>query len=119
MGLRSGDKQVLLAPGKKPIFSVDFDWKEQRAYWVSLDEESIKWADRKDKYMGTLVRGQWNFLYLFLELFLTLFTEDMLHVIFSRVFLRSLLMTKDHKSIIFLTISRFEISGIIFGITQR
>ncbi|XP_031414479.1 low-density lipoprotein receptor-related protein 2 isoform X2 [Clupea harengus] len=57
LGLRSGDKQVLLTPGKKPIFSVDFDWKEQRSYWVSLDEESIKWANRKDKYMGTLVRG--------------------------------------------------------------
>ncbi|KAL2087738.1 hypothetical protein ACEWY4_016566 [Coilia grayii] len=57
LGLRSGDKQVLLAPGKRPIFSVDFDWKEQRAYWVSLDEESIKWAARNDKSTGTLVRG--------------------------------------------------------------
>ncbi|XP_063068310.1 low-density lipoprotein receptor-related protein 2 [Engraulis encrasicolus] len=57
LGLRSGDKQVLLAPGKKPVFSVDFDWKEQRAYWVSLEEESIKWTATSDKSAGTLVRG--------------------------------------------------------------
>ncbi|XP_076158573.1 uncharacterized protein lrp13b [Alosa pseudoharengus] len=57
LGLRSGDKKVLMAPGKKPIFSVDYDWLEQRVYWVSLDEASIKWAAHEQKYLGTLVAG--------------------------------------------------------------
>ncbi|XP_062383968.1 low-density lipoprotein receptor-related protein 2-like isoform X2 [Sardina pilchardus] len=57
VGLRSGDKKVLMAPGKKPIFSVDYDWLEQRVYWVSLDEASIKWAAHEQKYLGTLVTG--------------------------------------------------------------
>ncbi|KAG5261796.1 hypothetical protein AALO_G00288490 [Alosa alosa] len=57
LGLRSGDKKVLMAPGKKPIFSVDYDWLEQRVYWVSLDEASIKWAAHEQKYLGTLVTG--------------------------------------------------------------
>lgn len=58
MGLRSGNMQMLLPPGKKPIFSLDYDWKEQRVFWVCLQEESIKFAVHGEKgNIKTLVKG--------------------------------------------------------------
>uniref|UniRef100_A0A671K6H9 Si:dkey-88l16.3 n=1 Tax=Sinocyclocheilus anshuiensis TaxID=1608454 RepID=A0A671K6H9_9TELE len=43
LGLRSSSIQALITPGRKPIFSLDYDRREQRVYWVSLEEESIKY----------------------------------------------------------------------------
>uniref|UniRef100_A0A9J8APT0 Si:dkey-88l16.3 n=1 Tax=Cyprinus carpio carpio TaxID=630221 RepID=A0A9J8APT0_CYPCA len=58
LGLRSSSIQALIAPGRKAIFSLDYDRREQRVYWVSLEEESIKYAFHgiKDN-IGTIVKG--------------------------------------------------------------
>uniref|UniRef100_A0A672M2Z5 Si:dkey-88l16.3 n=1 Tax=Sinocyclocheilus grahami TaxID=75366 RepID=A0A672M2Z5_SINGR len=58
LGLRSASIQALIAPGRKAIFSLDYDRREQRVYWVSLEEESIKYAFHgiKDN-IGTIVKG--------------------------------------------------------------
>ncbi|XP_034168449.2 low-density lipoprotein receptor-related protein 2 isoform X2 [Pangasianodon hypophthalmus] len=58
MGLRSSNMQMLLPPGQKPIFSLDYDWREQRVFWVCLQEESIKYAVHGEKgHIKTLVKG--------------------------------------------------------------
>ncbi|MCJ8742663.1 hypothetical protein PDJAM_G00084880 [Pangasius djambal] len=58
MGLRSSNMQILLPPGQKPIFSLDYDWREQRVFWVCLQEESIKYAVHGEKgHIKTLVKG--------------------------------------------------------------
>uniref|UniRef100_A0A673M814 Low-density lipoprotein receptor-related protein 2-like n=1 Tax=Sinocyclocheilus rhinocerous TaxID=307959 RepID=A0A673M814_9TELE len=58
LGLRSSSIQALIAPGRKAIFSLDYDRREQKVYWVSLEEESIKYAFHgiKDN-IGTIVKG--------------------------------------------------------------
>ncbi|XP_050977886.1 low-density lipoprotein receptor-related protein 2 isoform X9 [Labeo rohita] len=58
LGLRRSSIQALITPGRKPIFSVDYDRKEQRVYWVSLEEERIKYAFHGEKdNIGTIVKG--------------------------------------------------------------
>ncbi|XP_026075111.1 low-density lipoprotein receptor-related protein 2-like isoform X3 [Carassius auratus] len=58
LGLRSGSIQALTTPGRKPIFSLDYDLKEQRVYWVSLEEESIKYAFHGEKdNIQTIIKG--------------------------------------------------------------
>lgn len=58
MGLRSGNMQMLLPPGQKPIFSLDYDLQEQRLFWVCLQEESIKYAVQGEKgHVKMLVQG--------------------------------------------------------------
>lgn len=58
-GLRSFRIQALITPGQKPIFSLDYDWSEKRVYWVSLEEESIKYAFHGEKNnIGTIVKGK-------------------------------------------------------------
>ncbi|XP_073685377.1 uncharacterized protein [Garra rufa] len=58
LGLRSSSIQALITPGRKPIFSVDYDRREQRVYWVSLEEASIKYAFHREKdNIGTIVKG--------------------------------------------------------------
>lgn len=58
--LRSSNMQMLLPSGQKPIFTLDYDWREQRVFWVCLQEESIKYAVHGDKgSIKTLVKG-WN-----------------------------------------------------------
>ncbi|XP_059400694.1 low-density lipoprotein receptor-related protein 2-like [Carassius carassius] len=49
LGLRSSSIQALTTAGRKPIFSLDYDLKEQRVYWVSLEEERIKYAFHGEK----------------------------------------------------------------------
>lgn len=59
LGLRSFNIQALVTPGRKPIFSLDYDRREQRVYWVSLEEESIKYAYHGEKdNIGTIVKGK-------------------------------------------------------------
>ncbi|XP_036450335.1 prolow-density lipoprotein receptor-related protein 1 [Colossoma macropomum] len=56
--LRSGNLQILLPPGQTPIFSLDYDWMEQKLFWVNLEEESIKFAVHGDKgNIKALVKG--------------------------------------------------------------
>lgn len=58
MGLRSGNMQALLPVGQKPIFSLDYELKVPRVFWVCLLEESIKYAVRGEKgKIKTLVKG--------------------------------------------------------------
>ncbi len=43
----------------KAIFSLDYDRREQKVYWVSLEEESIKYAFHGIKVnSGTIVKGK-------------------------------------------------------------
>ncbi|MGH0185369.1 UNVERIFIED_CONTAM: hypothetical protein FKN15_023867 [Acipenser sinensis] len=56
-GLRSFKEDVLTFTGKKIIFSVDYDWKEKKVFWLSLDAESIKWITLDQKNKGTIVKG--------------------------------------------------------------
>uniref|UniRef100_A0A673HKF3 Low-density lipoprotein receptor-related protein 2-like n=1 Tax=Sinocyclocheilus rhinocerous TaxID=307959 RepID=A0A673HKF3_9TELE len=58
LGLRSSSIQALITPGRKPIFSLDYDRREQRVYWVSLEEESIKYAFHGEKdNIETIIKG--------------------------------------------------------------
>lgn len=57
LGLRSGSLDVLPCSASKAILSVDYDWKEQKAFWVSLDSESIRWSSLDKKSKGTLIKG--------------------------------------------------------------
>uniref|UniRef100_A0A668ATG4 Si:dkey-88l16.3 n=1 Tax=Myripristis murdjan TaxID=586833 RepID=A0A668ATG4_9TELE len=56
-GLRSGSLEVLSSPAKKAILSLDYDWKEQKVFWASLDSESIRWSSLDQRTRGTLIRG--------------------------------------------------------------
>ncbi|KAJ0019807.1 hypothetical protein NQD34_007376 [Periophthalmus magnuspinnatus] len=57
VGLRSGSVNVLPSSTKKAILSVDYDWRERRVYWDSLDSDSIKWSSLDHKITGTLIEG--------------------------------------------------------------
>ncbi|XP_052380837.1 low-density lipoprotein receptor-related protein 2-like isoform X36 [Oncorhynchus keta] len=56
LGLHSSSLS-LLSTSQTPVFCVDYDWRDQRVYWVSLEEESIKWTSINTKETGTLVKG--------------------------------------------------------------
>lgn len=48
---------MLSSSAKKAILSLDYDWREQRVFWVSLDTESIRWSSLDQKTTGTLIKG--------------------------------------------------------------
>ncbi|XP_041854629.1 very low-density lipoprotein receptor [Melanotaenia boesemani] len=56
-GLRSGSLDVLLSSAKKPILSLDYDWRDQKVFWVSVGAETIRWSSMDQKNTGTLVKG--------------------------------------------------------------
>ncbi|XP_068166712.1 very low-density lipoprotein receptor [Antennarius striatus] len=56
-GLRSGRRVALSSSATKVILSVDYDWREQRVFWDSLDTESIRWSSLDRKTTGTLIKG--------------------------------------------------------------
>ncbi|XP_071778377.2 vitellogenin receptor Yl [Centroberyx gerrardi] len=56
-GLRSGSLDVLSSSAKKAILSLDYDWREQKVFWVSLDSESIRWSSLDQKTKGILIKG--------------------------------------------------------------
>lgn len=60
LGLRSGSLDVLPSSAKKAILSVDYDWREQRVFWVSVDTDSIRWSSLDYKSTGTLIKGWCN-----------------------------------------------------------
>lgn len=58
LGLRSGSLDVLSSAAKKAILSVDYDWKEQRVFWVTVDTDSINWSSLDHMTTGTLIKGR-------------------------------------------------------------
>lgn len=36
---------------------MDYDWKEQKVYWVTVEADSIRWSTLDQKTTGTLIRG--------------------------------------------------------------
>nr|XP_029133644.1 low-density lipoprotein receptor-related protein 1B-like isoform X4 [Labrus bergylta] len=57
LSLRSGSLDLLMSPAKRAILSLDYDWREQRVFWVGLDSESIRWSSLDQKTTGTLIKG--------------------------------------------------------------
>lgn len=39
---------------------MDYDWKEQKVYWVTVDTDSINWSSLDQKSTGMLIRGGWS-----------------------------------------------------------
>ncbi|XP_067106350.1 low-density lipoprotein receptor-related protein 1B [Osmerus mordax] len=58
LGVRSASLRVLTS-SSRPVFSLDYHWGRQRAYWLSLEQESILWAslDLHSPARGTLLKG--------------------------------------------------------------
>ncbi|XP_047448033.1 very low-density lipoprotein receptor [Mugil cephalus] len=56
-GLRSGSIDVLSSSAKKAILSLDYDWKDQKVYWVCLNTDGISWSSLDQNTTGTLIRG--------------------------------------------------------------
>lgn len=56
-GLRSGSLDVLSSSAKRAILSVDYDWREQRVFWVTVDTDGIGWSSLDRKTTGTLIKG--------------------------------------------------------------
>ncbi|XP_041644277.1 very low-density lipoprotein receptor-like [Cheilinus undulatus] len=57
LGLRSGSLDVLSSSAKRAVLSLDYDWREQRVFWVGLDSENIRWSSLDQKTTGTLIKG--------------------------------------------------------------
>ncbi|KAM6903050.1 uncharacterized protein FYW49_016557 [Xenentodon cancila] len=56
LGVHSGTLQIL-SSANRPVFSLDYNWAQQRVYWLSSDYQSIRWADVKNPNKGTLIKG--------------------------------------------------------------
>lgn len=59
LGLRSRSLDVLSSSAKKAILSVDYDWRERKVYWVTVDTDTIRWSSLDQKTTGTLIKGGW------------------------------------------------------------
>lgn len=57
LGLQTFSLDVLLSLEKSFVYSVDYDWKEQKVYWVNLNGDAIKWSSLDQKSKGTLTKG--------------------------------------------------------------
>ncbi|XP_047237017.1 very low-density lipoprotein receptor isoform X1 [Girardinichthys multiradiatus] len=56
-GLRSRSLDMLSSSAKKAIFSMDYDWRDQKVYWVGVDTETIRWSSMDQKTTGILTKG--------------------------------------------------------------
>ncbi|XP_058473588.1 low-density lipoprotein receptor-related protein 2-like isoform X1 [Solea solea] len=57
LGVHSSNLR-LLSSASRPVFSLDYHWKQQRVYWLSPDYQSIRWVDMKNSNnKGTLIKG--------------------------------------------------------------
>ncbi|XP_039615538.1 low-density lipoprotein receptor-related protein 2 isoform X1 [Polypterus senegalus] len=56
-GLQSATEDILVSTARNAIFSLDYDWKAQRVFWLSLGSQNIKWISIDQKQKGTLVKG--------------------------------------------------------------
>lgn len=48
---------MLPSSAEKAILSVDYDWWEQRVFWVTVDTDSIRWSSLDHSTAGTLIKG--------------------------------------------------------------
>lgn len=54
LDLRSSSLE-LLSSGAQPVLSLDYDWKEQKVYWVNA--EAVVWTTLDQRNRGTLIKG--------------------------------------------------------------
>lgn len=47
----------VLSSEKQPVLSLDYDWKEQKVYWINMDAEAVMWTTLDQKSRGTLIQG--------------------------------------------------------------
>lgn len=40
--------------------SLDYDWKGQKVFWVSLEMDAIMWSSLEQKMTGSLIKGSYN-----------------------------------------------------------
>ncbi|XP_039514603.1 low-density lipoprotein receptor-like isoform X1 [Pimephales promelas] len=57
LGLRSSSLDVLLSSEKHFVLSLDYDWQQQKMYWINLNTDNIKWLSLDQKSKGTLIKG--------------------------------------------------------------
>lgn len=58
LSVHSGALRLLLTT-RRPVFSLDYYWEQQRVYWLSPDYQSIHWTDTKiPDSKQTLIKGQ-------------------------------------------------------------
>ncbi|XP_076020346.1 uncharacterized protein LOC143011376 [Genypterus blacodes] len=57
LGVHSATLRIL-SSANRPVLSLDYDWAQQRVYWLSPDYESIRWASVKNSNnTGTFIKG--------------------------------------------------------------
>uniref|UniRef100_A0AAX7SCN2 EGF-like domain-containing protein n=1 Tax=Astatotilapia calliptera TaxID=8154 RepID=A0AAX7SCN2_ASTCA len=56
-GLRSHSLVTLPSSAKKAVLSLDYDWKGQKVFWVSLEMAAIMWSSLDQKMTGSLIKG--------------------------------------------------------------
>ncbi|XP_015252102.1 PREDICTED: very low-density lipoprotein receptor-like [Cyprinodon variegatus] len=56
-GLRSRSLDILASSAQKAILSIDYDWRDQKVFWVSVDTETIRWSSMDQKTAGILIKG--------------------------------------------------------------
>ncbi|XP_027024016.2 prolow-density lipoprotein receptor-related protein 1 isoform X1 [Tachysurus fulvidraco] len=47
----------VLSSEKQPVLSLDYDWKEQKVYWINMDAEAVMWSTLDQTSRGTLIQG--------------------------------------------------------------
>uniref|UniRef100_A0A3B5LM11 Uncharacterized protein n=1 Tax=Xiphophorus couchianus TaxID=32473 RepID=A0A3B5LM11_9TELE len=55
-GLRTGSLDVLSSSAKRAILSIDYDWRDQKVFWVGVDTETIRWSSMDQKTTGILTK---------------------------------------------------------------
>ncbi|XP_023692329.1 low-density lipoprotein receptor-related protein 2 [Paramormyrops kingsleyae] len=56
-GLRRSSLDIHPTTSKKAIMWVDYDWRDQKIFWVNLEADSIKWNSLDKRNKGTIVKG--------------------------------------------------------------
>lgn len=70
-GLRTGSLDVLSSSAKKAILSIDYDWRDQKVFWVGVDTETIRWSSMDQKTTGILTKG-WGWQNTFTDIWISL-----------------------------------------------
>lgn len=70
-GLRTGSLDVLSSSAKKAILSIDYDWRNQKVFWVGVDTETIRWSSIDQKTTGILTKG-WGWQNTFADIWISL-----------------------------------------------
>lgn len=53
----TGARLEVLTSEQRPVPSLDYDWKEKKAYWISMDSEAVMWTTLDRESRGTLFQG--------------------------------------------------------------